>query len=264
MNDLILSADNLTVQFGGVRACDSISFDVERRELFALVGPNGAGKTTLVNCITGVYEPLKGGKAELHLASGATHDLLSLRPHHITRLGLARTFQNLGVFEQQSVVDNLMLGRYNFERIGVLEAGLFTSRVVRKELEARRQVEKVIELLELGDYRWDLVGGLPYGVQKRVELGRVLAMEPELLLLDEPMAGMTSDEKRDMVRFIFLVMQEQETSVLLIEHDMGVVMSIADRVMVLDFGLQIALGTPEEVQDDENVIRAYLGTESES
>lgn len=264
MNDAILSAENLTVQFGGVRACDSITFEVERGELFALVGPNGAGKTTLVNCITGVYEPLPGGRAELRQASGATHDLLSLRPHHITRLGLARTFQNLGVFEQQNVVANLMLGRYNFERIGVLEAGLFTRRVVRKELAARRAVEKVIELLELEDYRWDLVGGLPYGVQKRVEFGRVLAMEPELLLLDEPMAGMTTDEKADMVRFIYRVMEQQNTSVLLIEHDMGVVMAIADRVMVLDFGRRIALGSPEQVQNDEKVVSAYLGKESDT
>ena len=262
MTDTILSAENLSVQFGGVRACDSITFEVERGELFALVGPNGAGKTTLVNCITGIYEPLPGGRAQLMLRSGATHDLLSLRPHHITRLGLARTFQNLGVFEQQTVMANLLLGRYNFERIGVLEAGLFTRRVVRRELAARREVEKVIELLELRDYRWDLVGSLPYGVQKRVELGRVLAMEPELLLLDEPMAGMTTDEKRDMVRFVHLAMEQQGTSVVLIEHDMGVVMAIADRVMVLDFGRQIALGSPDEVQTDEDVIRAYLGTES--
>jgi branched-chain amino acid transport system ATP-binding protein len=262
MTDTILSAENLSVQFGGVRACDSITFEVERGELFALVGPNGAGKTTLINCITGIYEPLPGGRAQLMLRSGATYDLLSLRPHHITRLGLARTFQNLGVFEQQTVMANLLLGRYNFERIGVLEAGLFTRRVVRRELAARREVEKVIELLELRNYRWDLVGSLPYGVQKRVELGRVLAMEPELLLLDEPMAGMTTDEKRDMVRFVHLAMEQQGTSVVLIEHDMGVVMAIADRVMVLDFGRQIALGSPDEVQSDEEVIRAYLGTES--
>ena len=256
----ILRVSDLTVQFGGVRACDSVTFDVERGELFALIGPNGAGKTTLVNAVTGVYAPLPGATVEYTDRAGSTTDLLPLRPFQIARLGVARTFQNLGVFGSQTVLSNLMLGRYNHEKTGSTAAGLRLRSATRKELESREAVEKVIDLLDIAEYRWELVEGLPYGVQKRIELGRVLAMEPELLLLDEPMAGMTSDEKQDMVRFIYRIIDELGTTILLIEHDMGVVMAIAERVMCLDFGRQIALGTAAEAQANEEVIQAYLGT----
>ena len=261
MSDPLLTIDNLTVQFGGVRACDGISATVERGELFALIGPNGAGKTTLVNAVTGVYVPNEGASVTLHPREGATLDLLSYRPFQIARCGVARTFQNLGLFRSESVLTNLMLGRYIHQKTGIFGGGLFTKKAVQQELETRASVEEIIELLDLGDVRRELVGGLPYGVQKRIELGRVLAMEPELLMLDEPMAGMSVEEKQAMIRYIYAAQDELDMTVFLIEHDMGVVMSIADRVMVLDFGKRIALGTPSEVQQDERVIAAYLGAE---
>ena len=261
----ILEVSSVTVAFGGVTACADVSFEVKRGELFALIGPNGAGKTTLVNAITGIYAPLPGGAVNFNDKSGRSHDLLSRRPYQIARLGVARTFQNLGLFAEQSVLDNLMLGRYQHHKRrfgnGMLGAGLFMPGAVRHELEAREAVEQVIELLEISEYRWDLVGSLPYGVQKRIELGRVLAMEPELLLLDEPMAGMAVEEKQDMVRVLFDIRVELGTTFLLIEHDMGVVMAIADRVMVLDFGRRIGLGAPEDIKRDDAVIAAYLGSE---
>ena len=265
VNSAILQVDSVTVQFGGVLACDNVNFEVERGELFALIGPNGAGKTTMVNAITGIYTPQPGATIRLNDGNGRSHDLLAHRPYQIARLGVARTFQNLGLFSELSVLDNLMLGRYIHHKrrfgSGVLGAGMFMSGAVRSELESRAAVERVIELLEISEYRWEAVGSLPYGIQKRIELGRVLAMDPELLLLDEPMAGMALEEKQDMVRFLFEIRDELHTTFLLIEHDMGVVMAIADRVMVLDFGRRIGLGPPADVQQDDAVISAYLGAE---
>ena len=263
MSDAVLEVQDVTVTFGGLRACDKVSFEVARGELFALIGPNGAGKTTVVNAITGVYPADPGPRTSIRYRSGdgEHHDLIGRKPHQIVRLGLARTFQNLGLFPELSVLDNLMLGRYIHQRTGVLSGGLFTRSAVREEVAQREAVERVIDLLELASVRWEAVGELPYGVQKRVELGRVLAMEPQLLLLDEPMAGMGTDEKQDIVRFIFEVRAELDVSILLIEHDMAVVMSIADRVMALNFGQSIAVGTPNEVQREPGVIEAYLGAD---
>ena len=260
--DPILTIDNMTVAFGGVRACDSIACEVGRGELFALIGPNGAGKTTLVNAVTGIYVPQPGAKIDLHRADGTTADILAMEhPYQIARQGVARTFQNLGLFHSETVLTNLMLGRYTHENASLLGGGLFTRKAVRQELAAREAVEHVVDLMQIGEYRREVVGGLPYGVQKRIELARVLVMEPELLMLDEPMAGMSVEEKQDMIRYIYAAQERFNLTIFLIEHDMGVVMSIADRVMVLDFGQKIAIGSPEEMQRDERVIAAYLGAE---
>jgi branched-chain amino acid transport system ATP-binding protein len=261
MSDPILSVSNVSIQFGGLRALDDVSFDVQRGELFALIGPNGAGKTTLVNAITSVYQPSPGAVVTFHPRSGETRDLRAMKPHEISRSGVARTFQNLGLFPKLSVLDNLLLGRYSHQRTGVFGGGFMGMRMRREEVAGRASVEEIIELLDIAHVRYEPVGSLPYGVQKRIELGRVLAMEPELLMLDEPMAGMSVDEKRDMVGYIFDVRAALGTTVLLIEHDMGVVMAIAERVMVIENGRRIAMGTAAEVQRDEQVIAAYLGAE---
>jgi branched-chain amino acid transport system ATP-binding protein len=256
----ILEVDDVSIRFGGLQALGHVSFDVRRGELFALIGPNGAGKTTLVNAITSVYQPTSSATVTFHPSTGSQIELTKLKPHQIARKGVARTFQNLGLFPKLSVLDNLQLGCYSHQRSGVFAGGLFTGRMRREEAEGRAAVEAIIELLEIAQFRHEPVGALPYGIQKRIELGRVLTMDPELLMLDEPMAGMSVDEKRDMVGFIFDIRAALGTTVLLIEHDMGVVMAIAERVMVLENGERIALGTPAQVQGDEHVIAAYLGS----
>ncbi|MDE0729296.1 MAG: ABC transporter ATP-binding protein [Longimicrobiales bacterium] len=258
----ILQVTNLTVQFGGVIACNDLSFEVNPGELFALIGPNGAGKTTLVNAVTGIYEPKPGASVKFSQRNGETIELLDYRPHQISRMGIARTFQNLGVFSAQTVLDNLMLGRFIHERTNILHYGLFTSVAVKKELEARQACQNIVELLDLEDVRDELVSELSYGIQKRVELGRVLAMDPHLLMLDEPMAGMNVEEKQGMVRYIYRIMDEFKTSVFMIEHDMGIIMAIAERIMVLEFGREIATGSADEIQANPAVIDAYLGAEN--
>ena len=260
-NDTVLQVNNLTVQFGGVVACDNLSLEVHQGELFALIGPNGAGKTTLVNAVTGIYEPKPGASVKFRGRNGEMTDLLAYRPHQIARMGVARTFQNLGVFDAQTVLDNMMLGRFMHEKTNIFHYGLFSSVAVKKELAARRVCQSIVELLDLQDVRDELVSELPYGVQKRVELGRVLAMEPHLLMLDEPMAGMNAEEKQEMVRYVYRIMDEFKTSVFMIEHDMGIIMAIAERIMVLEFGREIATGVAEDIQNNPAVIDAYLGAE---
>lgn len=261
MRQSVLHLSDVTVQFGGLKACEGVTFDVAEGELFAIIGPNGAGKTTVLNAITGVYRPIPGSQIKYTDQQVNEHLLIGQKPHRIVRLGIARTFQNLGLFSHLNTLDNLMLGRYIHQKKGTLAAGFRTPGLVREEEEQRAAVERIIDLLEIQQYRWELVGELPYGVQKRIELGRVLAMEPDLLLLDEPMAGMTVEEKQDIVRFILEIRAELGLTVLLIEHDMAVVMSLAERVLALNFGQPIALGTPEEIQANQAVVEAYLGAD---
>jgi branched-chain amino acid transport system ATP-binding protein len=256
----VLELSDVTVQFGGLKACSGVSYSIEEGELFAMIGPNGAGKTTVINAITGVYSPRPESSVTFTDRDGVSHPLIGRKPHEIIRLGIARTFQNLGLFDALTVLENLMLGRYIHRKANILQAGFWTRSAVKDELVHRKEVEKIIDLLEMAEYRNEKVGELSYGIRKRVELGRALAQEPHLLLLDEPMAGMNVEEKQDMVRFIADVRIELGTTMLLIEHDMGVVMSIADRVVVLNFGEMIGIGEPAAVQSDPAVVAAYLGS----
>ncbi|WP_337844993.1 ABC transporter ATP-binding protein [Thermus sp.] len=250
-----LEVENITLTFGGLAALSRVSLEVDRGELVSVIGPNGAGKTSLLNCISGFYHPQRGRI----LFEG--HDLTRATPHEVTRKGVARAFQNIELFSGLTVLENLMLARHTHLRYGLLQAGLFYGWALKAEVENRRAVEEVIDFMELEAYRKAPVGNLPYGVRKRVEVARALALSPKLLLLDEPMAGMTLEEKEDMVRFI-LEIRARGTTVVLIEHDLGVVMDISDRVYVLDFGQVIAEGPPEVVAQNPRVQEAYLGVEA--
>ncbi len=249
----LLSVSDLVLSFGGNVVLDQVSFDVHDGELFAVIGPNGAGKTSAFNCISGVYRPDSGA------ITLRGESLIGQRPDRIAAKGIARTFQNIELFGNLTVLENLLLGRHGSTRSSWWEAMAWLPRASRAEYAARRHVEDIVDFLDLASVRRMPVGILPYGIKKRVELGRALAMDPVLLLLDEPVAGMNAEETEDMARFILDVRTELALAIVLVEHDMRLVMDLADRVMVIDFGRRIALGTPEQVQRDPAVIAAYLG-----
>ena len=249
----ILKADSISLAFGGVKALTNISFEVKEHEILAIIGPNGAGKSSMLNVINGVYHPNAGS------ITYKGNVRRQMKPHEAATQGIVRTFQNIALFKGMSVLDNIMTGRTLKMNAGFLAQCLHIGRARNEEIEHRKKVEEIIDFLQIQSIRKTPVGRLPYGLQKRVELGRALAAEPELLLLDEPMAGMNIEEKEDMSRFILDVNDEFGTTIVLIEHDMGVVMDLSDRIVVLDYGKKIGDGTPTEIRNNKEVIDAYLG-----
>jgi branched-chain amino acid transport system ATP-binding protein len=253
IGEVLLAVDNISLRFGGVRALTNVSFDVRRGEIRAIIGPNGAGKSSMLNVINGFYQPQDG---EIRWKGVKRR---RMTPYLAASSGVARTFQNIALFKGMSTLDNIMSGRSLKMKAGFFWQMLHVGPARNEEIEHRKRVEEIIDFLDIQHIRRTPVGKLPYGLQKRVELARALAMEPELLLLDEPMAGMNLEEKEDMSRFILEVNEEFGTTIALIEHDIGVVMDLSDRIVVLDYGRQIADGTPEEVARNQDVIDAYLG-----
>lgn len=252
----LLEVAGVTLRFGGITALNDVSFDVQRGELFAIIGPNGAGKSSIFNCLNGVYRPQQGSiRFDGDVITGR-------RPVAIARRGVARTFQNLGLFSTLTVLENVMLGRHHLMHTGFLAGALWFGKARREEIDQRHRCEEIIELLELQPYRFQHVALLPYGVRKRVEVARAMAMEPTLLLLDEPAAGMNLEETEDMARYIREINEEWKVTVLLVEHDLQMVMDLAHRVMAMDFGRVLAVGAPAEVRANEEVVRAYVGAEA--
>ncbi|MCS6826073.1 MAG: ABC transporter ATP-binding protein [Caldilinea sp.] len=249
----MLRVVDVSLSFGGATVLNQVSFDVAPREIFAIIGPNGAGKTSMLNCISAFYRPQTGRI----LFEG--RDLVKTPTHQIARLGIARTFQNIALYTGLTTLENLMAARHIHIKENALASALYWGPAQREEIRHRRVVEEIMDFLEIAHIRKAIVGALPYGLRKRVELGRALALEPKLLLLDEPMAGMNIEEKEDMARFILDVHERRGVTIILIEHDMGLVMDISHRVLVLDFGSKIAEGSPDEVRNNPAVIRAYLG-----
>jgi len=256
MAQAFFRVDDLSISFGGIRALEDIGFTMNKGEIFSVIGPNGAGKTTLFNCISGLYQP---GRGDIVFKG---RSITRKKPDVIARLGIARTFQNIELFSHMNTMENIMLGRHIHMNTGLFQ-GMFmwgkSSPAGKEEVLHRERVEHIIDFLELQNVRDTFVGALPYGTQKLIELGRALALEPDLLLLDEPCAGMNSEEKQDMIFWIKDIQDELKISILLIEHDMKMVMDISDRVMAINFGKPITIGTPEEVQANEQVLKAYIG-----
>jgi len=253
IGDVVLAVDNISLSFGGVRALSDISFQVREHQVLSIIGPNGAGKSSMLNVINGFYHPQEGTITY----RGVTRK--QMKPHQAARQGIARTFQNIALFKGMSTLDNIMTGRNTIMKSNLLWQALRVGPALQEELAHRHRVEEIIDFLEIEHIRKTPVGKLPYGLQKRVELGRALAAEPSMLLLDEPMAGMNVEEKQDMSRFVLDVNSEFGTTIVLIEHDMGVVMDISDHVVVLDYGRKIGEGLPDEVRSNQDVIDAYLG-----
>jgi branched-chain amino acid transport system ATP-binding protein len=251
-----LHIDRISLSFGGIRALSDVEFKVNSGEIFAVIGPNGAGKTSLINSINGFYKPQQGA---IYFDG---QEISKLPPYKRAQLGISRTFQNIALYTNMTTLDNLMAARHIHMKSNMLTGALFVGPARREEIEHRRVVEEIIDFLEMESIRKTIVGNLSYGLRKRVELGRALALEPTLLLLDEPMAGMNVEEKEDMARFILDIHERQGMTIVLIEHDMGLVMDISQRVVALDFGQKIAEGTPDEIKQDERVIKAYLGQEA--
>lgn len=250
---ILLQVEHVSLNFGGTAALSDISFNVQAGEIRAIIGPNGAGKTSMLNCISGFYRPQRGRILYQN------QDLTKTPTHKVAQLGIARTFQNIALYTGLSTLDNLMAARHVHMKQNALASMLYWGPAQREEVQHRAIVEEIIDFLEIAHIRKAIVGALPYGLRKRVELGRALAMEPKLLLLDEPMAGMNVEEKEDMARFILDIHERRGTTIVLIEHDMGLVMDISNRVVVLDFGRKIGDGLPDEIKNNEHVIRAYLG-----
>ena len=254
-DEVVIKISSLSLRFGGLQALNDVSIQIQNGEILAIIGPNGAGKTCFLNCINGFYHPYQGEILYQRV------DLTRLKPHKIAELGIARTFQNIELFSGLSALDNLMAARHIHMKRGALSGCLFFGPTRGEEIAHREQVEEIIDLLEMESIRKKVVGSLPYGQRKKVDLARALCMDPAILLLDEPMAGMNVEEKEDMARFVLDIFELKKIPIVLIEHDMDVVMDISHRIAVLDFGCKIAEGLPQEIKNDERVIRAYLGEE---